>query len=310
MTELLMFTGKGGVGKSTCSTSTALRFADLGKRVLLVSSDPAHNLSDLLDMKFGNSPVQVNTVPNLWVKEIDAMSDAQQFMNMVNDILKSAFKKATSIDMDLFKDLMMPGIDEVFAMKSLLDEYRSNKWDLVVFDTAPTGHTLRALTTPDFLDAWLMRILAIRQKVRSLKGILFKAEKNDDIEKMIISLRQDMAEIKSILSQPKNSVFLVTIPEKLGVMETSRTIRFLKEGLNVNIGGIVVNRIMPDFGDEWNSDLNVVKLSKGEYDIHAENLALAGRVFGSGVNIIQVPKVAFQPIGVENLRKFYNLMWR
>ena len=104
MTELLMFTGKGGVGKSTCSTSTALRFADLGKRVLLVSSDPAHNLSDLLDMKFGNTPVQVNTVPNLWVKEIDAMSDAQQFMNMVNDILKSAFKKATSIDMDLFKD--------------------------------------------------------------------------------------------------------------------------------------------------------------------------------------------------------------
>jgi arsenite-transporting ATPase len=310
MAQLMMFTGKGGVGKSTCSTSTALKFADDGKKVLLVSSDPAHNLGDLLNMKFGNKPTQIPQVPNLWVKEIDAMSDAQEFMNMVNDILKSAFKKATSLDMDLFKDLMMPGIDEVFAMKSLLDEYRSGEWDLVVFDTAPTGHTLRALTTPDFLDAWLMRILAIRKKVRTLKGIFFKSDKNDEMEGMIISLRNDMAEIKNILAHPTSSVFLVTIPEKLGVMETSRTIHFLKSGLNVNIGGVVVNRIMPDFGNEWDSELNVVKLAKGEYDIHAENLTLAGRIFGSDMTIIQVPKVAFQPIGVENLRKFYRLMWR
>ena len=83
MTQLMMFTGKGGVGKSTCSTSTALKFADDGKKVLLVSSDPAHNLGDLLNMKFGNKPIQIPQVPNLWVKEIDAMSDAQQFMNMV-----------------------------------------------------------------------------------------------------------------------------------------------------------------------------------------------------------------------------------
>lgn len=305
-----MFTGKGGVGKSTCSTATALHFAEQGKKVLLVSSDPAHNLCDLLDMKFGNNPKQVPDSQNLWVKEIDAMADAQAFMEAMNEAMKKVLKKTTSMDMDVFKDLMMPGIDEVFAMKSLLNDYQSGDWDLIIFDTAPTGHTLRALTTPDFLDAWLLRMLAIRKKVKSLKGILFKTNDKDDFADFIVPLRKEMADIKAILSQPNSSIFLVTIPEKLGVMETSRTIKFLKAALDVNVGGVIVNRIMPDFGDEWDADLNIVRLAKGEFDTHSENLKLAGNLFGRGMKIIQVPKVAFQPVGVENLTKFSNLIWR
>ena len=310
MTELMMFTGKGGVGKSTCSTSTALRFAEQGKKVLLVSSDPAHNLGDLLDMKFNNDPKQLPNRPNLWVKEIDAITDAQHFMEVMNDAMKKVLKKTTAMDVDLFKDLMMPGIDEVFAMKSLLNDYKSGLWDLIVFDTAPTGHTLRALTTPDFLDAWLLRMLAIRKKVKSLKGILFKTHDTNDFTDFVLPLRKDIADIKSFLSQPQSSIFLVTIPEKLSVMETARTISFLKSALQVNIGGVIVNRIMPDFGKEWKEDLNVVRLTKGEFDIHSENLDLAGRLFGKDLQIIQVPKVAFAPVGAENLLKFSKLMWR
>ena len=306
----MMFTGKGGVGKSTCSTATALRFAEQGKRVLLVSSDPAHNLGDLLGMKFNNDPKQIPNRPNLWVKEIDAIADAQHFMEVMNEAMKKVLKKTASMDMDLFKDLMMPGIDEVFAMKSLLNDYKSGVWDLIVFDTAPTGHTLRALTTPDFLDAWLLRMLAIRKKVKSLKGILFKTQDTDDFTDFVLPLRKDIADIKSLLSQPHSSIFLVTIPEKLSVMETARTISFLKSALQVNIGGVIVNRIMPDFGKEWDVDLNVVRLTKGEFDIHAENLDLAGRLFGNDLQIIQVPKVAFAPVGAENLMKFSKLMWR
>ena len=310
MTELMMFTGKGGVGKSTCSTATALKFADEGKRVLLVSSDPAHNLGDLLELKFSNVPKNIPKSPNLWVKEIDAMADAKDFMNLMNEAMKGILKKSTSMDIDMFKDLMMPGIDEVFAMKSLLDDFQSGQWDLIVFDTAPTGHTLRALTTPDFMDAWLMRMLALRKKMKSLRGILFKTAEKDNFADMVTPLRKQMAEIKQILAQPKSSMFLVTIPEKLSVMETARTIHFLNTGLNVNIGGVIVNRIMPDFGDEWDVDLNVVRLTRGEFDIHAEDLALAGRLFGNDMKILQVPKVAFQPVGVENLQKFHRLMWR
>ena len=228
----------------------------------------------------------------------------------MNEAMKKVLKKTASMDMDLFKDLMMPGIDEVFAMKSLLNDYKSGVWDLIVFDTAPTGHTLRALTTPDFLDAWLLRMLAIRKKVKSLKGILFKTQDTDDFTDFVLPLRKDIADIKSLLSQPHSSIFLVTIPEKLSVMETARTISFLKSALQVNIGGVIVNRIMPDFGKEWDVDLNVVRLTKGEFDIHAENLDLAGRLFGNDLQIIQVPKVAFAPVGAENLMKFSKLMWR
>jgi arsenite-transporting ATPase len=311
MTELMMFTGKGGVGKSTTSSATAVHFAEQGKKVLLVSSDPAHNLGDLFDMKFTNTPKQINDIPNLWVKEIDAIEDATHFMDMMNESMRKVLKKSTSVDMDVFKDLMMPGIDEVFAMKSLLEDMKSSQWDLIVFDTAPTGHTLRALTSPDFMDAWLLRMLALRKKVKSLKGILFKTSNaSDEITDYILPLREKIGEIKSILSQPQSSIFLVTIPEKLSVMETYRTLNFLNEGLKVNVGGVIVNRIMPDFGDEWGADLNIVRLAKGEFDIHAENLKLANNLFGQRVRLIQVPKVAFQPVGVGNLRKFSNLIWR
>ena len=310
MTELMMFTGKGGVGKSTTSSATAVHFAEQGKKVLLVSSDPAHNLSDLFEMRFDNTPKQIPSIANLWVKEIDAVKEATEFMDMMNETMKRVLKKTTSVDMDVFKDLMMPGIDEVFAMKSLLTDVNSSKWDLIVFDTAPTGHTLRALTAPDFMDAWLLRMLALRKKVKTLKGILFKTSDKDEMADYILPLREQISEIKGILARPQSSIFLVTIPEKLGVMETHRTLNFLNDGLKVNVGGVIVNRIMPDFGDEWNADLNLARLGKGEFDIHAENLKLAGDLFGKKTRILQVPKVAFQPVGADNLRKFSKLIWR
>lgn len=309
MTELWTFTGKGGVGKSTCSTSTAVRFADDGKRVLLVSSDPAHNLSDLFDVNFGNTPKPVPTLPNLYVKEIDALSDAQEFMDSFNTLMRSMMKKASSIDMDLFKDLVFPGIDEVFAMRSMLYDYRSGDWDVIVFDTAPTGHTLRALTTPDMLDAWLMRMLAMRKRFRAIKGAFFKKSEDTSFEDFIIPLRKDIAEVKGLLGLPTSHVILVTIPEKLGIMETHRTLKFLNQ-IGLEAEKVIINRIVPDFGEEWNVDLNIVKLTKGEFDIHAENLKLAGRLFGSVVSITQVPKVAYAPVGVERLRQFYPLIWR
>ena len=138
----------------------------------MVSSDPAHNLGDLFEMRFDNTPKQIPSIANLWVKEIDAVKEATEFMDMMNETMKRVLKKTTSVDMDVFKDLMMPGIDEVFAMKSLLTDVNSSKWDLIVFDTAPTGHTLRALTAPDFMDAWLLRMLALRKKVKTLKDFV------------------------------------------------------------------------------------------------------------------------------------------
>ena len=118
MVELFMITGKGGVGKSTTSAATALKQASLGKRVLLMSSDPAHNLGDLFETQLSNDPKPITE--NLWAVEMDATKRALEFMNSVNEIFKSMFKKSAGVEIDLFNDMVMPGLDEIFFCRTVL----------------------------------------------------------------------------------------------------------------------------------------------------------------------------------------------
>ncbi len=305
MTELFMVTGKGGVGKSTTAAATALQHADAGKKVLLMSSDPAHNLGDLFEKTLGNEPIAVAN--RLWALEIDATKRALDFMNALNDVFKSIFKKSAGVDIDLFNDMILPGLDEIFFCETVLAEWDSGKWDVIIADTPPSGQALRALTTPDILDAWLSRVIALKRKFEVMKGAIFKKKVDSEMEKTVGRMKEDIARFKSIVASPQCHLILVTIPERLSVMETHRTVQFLNH-LGLGVWGVVVNRIIPDFGEDWEHDSPAVKLLHNQHQIHVESLDLAANLLGN-LNVKQVPMVAYAPVGVENLRKFSQLIW-
>ena len=305
MTELFLVTGKGGVGKSTTSAATALQQADSGKKVLLMSSDPAHNVGDLLQCSLSNEEREV--VPNLWALEMDATQRALSFMNSLNEAFKSIFKKGVGVDVDLFNDMILPGLDEIFFCQTVLEEFESGKWDVIIADTPPSGQALRALTTPDILDAWLSRVLALKRKFEVMKGAIFKKQADSQMENLVEQMKNDIARFKTIMSSNQSQIILVTIPEKLSIMETHRTVEYLKK-LNLGVWGIIVNRIVPDFDDEWESELASVKLLHSQHKVHAESLNLAAQILGN-MNVRQVPMVAYEPVGIGNLRMFSRLIW-
>ena len=305
MTEVFLVTGKGGVGKSTTSAATALKQADSGKRVLLMSSDPAHNLGDLFQVSLGNESKIVAS--NLWAMEMDATKRALVFMNSLNDAFKTIFKKGVGLDVDLFNDMILPGLDEIFFCQTVLEEFDSGKWDVIIADTPPSGQALRALTTPDIMEAWLSRVLALKRKFEVMKGAIFKKQLDKDMENVVARMKDDISRFKKIMTSSDSQIILVTIPEKLSVMETHRTVLYLNK-LNLSVWGIIVNRIVPDFGEEWDSELASVKLLHSQHKVHSESLKLASTLLGK-INVKQVPMVSFEPVGEDNLRLFGNLIW-
>ena len=305
MTELFMVTGKGGVGKSTTSAATAIKQADSGKKVLLMSSDPAHNVGDLLQCSLSNTEKEV--IPNLWALEMDATQRALVFMNSLNEAFKAIFKKGIGVDVDLFNEMILPGLDEIFFCQTVLEEFESGKWDVIIADTPPSGQALRALTTPDILDAWLSRVLALKRKFEVMKGAIFKKKTDAEMENLVEGMKEDISKFKAIMSSSKSQIILVTIPERLSVMETHRTVEYLKK-LNLSVWGIIVNRIVPDFGEEWSSDLAAVKLLHSQHKVHTESLQLAATLLGN-MNVRQIPMVAYEPVGIPNLRSFSQLIW-
>jgi arsenite-transporting ATPase len=305
MTELFLVTGKGGVGKSTTSAATALQQADMGKKVLLMSSDPAHNIGDLFQCSLSDTEKEV--VPNLWALEMDATHRALTFMNSLNEAFKAIFKKGVGVDVDLFNDMIFPGLDEIFFCQTVLEEFDSGKWDVIIADTPPSGQALRALTTPDIVGAWLSRVIALKRKFEVMKGAIFKKKTDKEMENLVEQMRTDISRFKTIMSSNQSQIILVTIPEKLSIMETHRTVEYLKK-LNLGVWGIIVNRIVPDFGEEWESELASVKLLHSQHQVHTESLKLAASILGN-MNVRQVPMVAYEPVGIDNLRLFSRLIW-
>ena len=153
----------------------------------------------------------------------------------------------------------------------------------------------------------LLLILALKRKFEVMKGAIFKKKTDAEMENMVDRMKQDINKFKSIMSSSQSQIILVTIPEKLSVMETYRTIQYLKK-LNLSVWGIIVNRIVPDFGEEWTSDLEAVKLLHSQHQVHTDSLNLAASLLGD-MNVRQVPMVAYEPVGIPNLRLFANLIW-
>ena len=268
MARLLLFGGKGGVGKTTTSTATAIHLADCGLRVLLVSSDPAHSTSDSLGVDIGTDPTPVQGVEGLYGLEMDPESKLSNLLpklgNMVDGMNSggglgglgglgmmldpSAKQELDEIKSDVkTSDMILPGLDEALAFDELLKHVEDPNWDVIVFDTAPTGHTLRFLSLPEIIESWSGRLIRLMRVSGGIRSMLFGRKESEEMKQELERFRNRVLHVRRVLSDSQLTSFtLVTIPEKMGVNETVRAYNSLVD-YQLPVSACIVNRVTPQF---------------------------------------------------------------
>tara|TARA_B100000459_G_C8588337_1_gene206615 strand:+ start:799 stop:1962 length:1164 start_codon:yes stop_codon:yes gene_type:complete len=249
MARLLLFGGKGGVGKTTTSTSTAVGLADSGLKVLLVSSDPAHSTSDSLGVQLGPEPTPVDGVEGLWGLELDPEA---RISDHIPKLTESLGPMLGGQDPELnASEMVLPGLDEAMAFDELLKHLENPDWDVIVFDTAPTGHTLRFLALPEIIEKWADKIIRMHRLTGGIRALMFGAKEGEKMKEELEKFRRRVLHVRRILCNPEVTRFtLVTIPEKMGVNETLRAYESLAE-FELPVSGCVINRMTPDLDNDF-----------------------------------------------------------
>lgn len=244
--RIIIYSGKGGTGKTTISSSTAVALARQGKRVLIMSSDPAHSLSDVFGVQIGrNEPLKIEK--NLYGLEVDTIYELKKNMSGFQKFVSSSYKNQ-GIDSGMASELTtQPGLDEIFALSRLLDESQSGKWDTIVLDTSPTGNTLRLLAYPEIIIGGNMgkQFFKLYKSMSSLARPLSGNNiPDDDFFNEVNVLLKQMEDINEFILSPEVTFRLVLNPEKLSILETKRAYTFVHL-YGINIDGIVINKILP-----------------------------------------------------------------
>ena len=248
--RILFFGGKGGVGKTTCASALALTASKTGKRVLLVSTDPAHSTSDIFERPFGREESEVyRGVTGL---EVDADFEARRYIATVKNQIAKLFSPSILKEAERQIELVstMPGVEEVALFDRIgeLIVTRTDSYDLIVFDTAPTGHTMRLLRMPELMNAWIEALSRRRKNLIAFNETLEPSQSGepDPILTTLEQRREKLELVRARLMQHNFTGFvLVLIPERLPIEESARAAEMLQEA-NVNVCGIVVNRMLPE----------------------------------------------------------------
>lgn len=253
MRKILIFTGKGGVGKSSVATAHAIKSAKEGKKTLLVSTDMAHNLGDIFGIRMGKEPK--NIIPNLDVYENDPEYVCEQDYKYMMDSITKLMPDMGGTDLS---DMgMLPGTEELFSLLKIAELHNEGTYERIMVDCAPTGETLSLLKFPELLSWYMEKLFPIgKVGVRLLAPVakaVYKVElpnKNamNDIEKMYVKL----CELQELFKDREvTGIRIVTVPEKMIVEETKRNYMYMNL-YNFNVDGIYINRILPqDIGNEF-----------------------------------------------------------
>lgn len=245
--RLLLFGGKGGVGKTSCAAAVSIYAASKGKKVLVLSTDPAHSLSDSFEKQIGNNITKIKE--NLDALEIDAGSLLKDYKNKYGGLIKQIVDEGTFFsneDIQEFFDLSLPGIDELMALVKIIDILDENKYDLLILDTAPTGHTIRLLELPELMTAYVKVLAEMRQKHHVIVSMMVGRYVKDEADKFIEKMHNDIERIKAVLKDPVKTKFVpITIPEAMSVYETEKLIGIL-EKYSIPVEEILVNGVMAE----------------------------------------------------------------
>ena len=247
--RILLFTGKGGVGKTTCAAATAVRAAELGYKTLVLSSDPAHSLADALDRPLSPEPEEI--FPNLYAQEVDLYYSMKKHWGNLRDVLLMAFKWQGINEVAAEELAAIPGMNEGTVLLWLEQAYREGDYDLIVVDSAPTGETLTLLTLPEVTQWWVARAFPFQKAAIKTLGFAVRKTTGIPLDKGYEELNHlfdKLKEIHEVLSDATlSTVRLVANPEKMVLEETRRAYTYLQL-YGYAVDAVVVNRILPKEG--------------------------------------------------------------
>lgn len=254
--KLVMVGGKGGVGKTTCASAIALKLAMDGKRVLVISSDPTPSLSDIFEVPIGSEEVKITEKYALYGLEIASDVVLAKWKERFGDEIYEVISTFANVDYD-FVDYVgtAPGIEEEYMLSFIIELVESDKYDIVVWDTAPAGHTLRLLRLPHLFlkhmeaaTKFYMNMYGYLEKLKD--AVRLKASKRSLLE--IIGSWETLSEriVDFIRNEKLTKYLIVTIPEALGVKLTERVIAEFKENM-LKVENIVVNYVVKDADCEF-----------------------------------------------------------
>lgn len=293
--RVLLFTGKGGVGKTTVAAATAVRAANAGLRTLVMSTDPAHSLADSFEMRIGSTATEV--MENLWAEQVDAQERLEANWREIQDYMVQLMNWAGTETIQAEELTVIPGLDEIFALIDVKTHVESGRYDLLVVDCAPTAETLRLLSLPEIMNWYIERIWPVERKVvKVVRPIMSKMTTlpiaGDNVFAAVERLHANLDAVKGILTDERvSSVRLVLNPEKMVISEARRTYTYL--GLfGYRVDAVVVNRIIPP-------DVTDPYFGKWK-DIQAEHLATVHESF-EPVPILEARLFDREMIGVPLL---------
>ncbi len=246
--RIIIYTGKGGVGKTSMAAATAVRIAEDGKKVLVMSTDQAHSLGDSFDRRIGKVPVAITE--NLDAVEIDTVYESEKSWGNLKDYVKQLLTARGGGGIEAEELLVFPGLEELFSMFQILDVYESGVYDTIVVDCAPTGETLSLLKYPERLSEFIRRILPIEKAAtRTVGRVIEKTMKvpmpKDTVFDDIESLMERMKRLQRLLLDKETvSLRVVTTPEKIVISEAKRNFTCLYL-YHYNVDAVIVNHVYP-----------------------------------------------------------------
>ena len=302
--RILIYTGKGGVGKTSIATATALFLANTGKRVILMSTDQAHSLGDVLDTKLDGQINQISQ--NLDVLEIDSIEESQKAWSNLQDYLKQIINSKANNSIEIDEALLFPGLEEIFSLLKILEIYEEDRYDIMVVDCAPTGQSLSMLTYSEKLNMLADTILPMVQSINSIFGTSIAKKTSvpkprDIVFEEFKKLVQRLSSLYVIFHmRDTSSIRIVTTPEQIVLEEARRNYTWLQL-YNFNVDALYMNRLYPKEVMEG--------YFEGWEDTQTNNIRLAQESFAKQ-KIFKLELQSEEIHGLDSLKKISNLLYK
>lgn len=306
--RFLLFGGKGGVGKTSSSAATSIWLAEnLKEEVLILSTDPAHSLSDSFAQDLsGGEIVPVKGVKNLFALEMDPKKEYQKYQNTMKESNVEVPKELGFMmeGIEDFQSMTPPGTDETLAFSKVLEFIQTAEYDKIIFDTAPTGHTLRLLHLPTLLDSFFGKMITFRLKMGQvwgkLKALMKKGDQEEDSLKQLQKLKEIISNANKELTNPeKTSFVIVMIPEIMAITETERLLSALYE-VEIPSSAIIVNMLFPSNMD--------CKFCHARYEMQQKNLTEIRNIYEQDFELVEVPLFDTEIRGIDKLRELSKIL--